>query len=253
MVEVRWWWWWWWESIFIECLLGPIIKRALQIGSTYHTNPVKKVMLSPLYKTGSWAQRALCTRVEPGVWHWMWAWVNSRFKKWVQEEKVSVCARVCLPYHALSYFLSARDRRFKSLEDCGATRWEGLGSLNHCVEEKPTPHCHPQLTGTTIGLKHWIWKLTFLFAGVIIPLGHVRGHRERQLWLNGTFPMVPKIDSLAWASTLFTRLRLFLVKTHHQWTDLPFLNLFQKLCCRHWRQFLIGVPKISWALSAQLE
>lgn len=256
MVEVKWWWWWWWESIFIECLLGPIIKRALQIGSTYHTNPVKKVMLSPLYKTGSWAQRAPCTQVEPGAWYWAWAWVKSRFKTWVQKGKVyvCVCACVCL-IHALLYFLPVRDKRFKSLRELWSHKMEGSWvpeSLCGGETRAPLSH-HPQLTGTTIGLKHWIWKLTFLFAGVTICLGHVRGHRERQLWLDGTFHMVPKIHSLAWASTVFTRLRLFLVKTHHQRTDLPLLNVFQKLCCKHWRQFLIGVPKIFWALSAQLE
>ena len=66
-----------------------------------------------------------------------------------------VCVRVCLPYHALLYFLSARDRRFKSLENCGATRWKVLGSLNHCMEEKPAPHRPP----TTHRNYYWVETL----------------------------------------------------------------------------------------------
>lgn len=112
-------------------------------------------------------------------------------------EGKGLCARACVfLIHALLYLLPVRDKRFKSLENCGATRWKGLGSLNHYVEEKPTPPLPPLTTHRNY---YWVetLKLTFLFAGVIIPLGCVRGHRERQLWLDGTFHMVPKIYSLA--------------------------------------------------------
>lgn len=122
------WWWWRWESIFTECFLCPITKKALQIWSTYLTNPIKEVILSPPYRTGNWALRALCTQVELGDWHWMWAWVKPRFKKWVLRGKGYMCVCVVCAHtrmhliHTLLYFLLDGGKRFKSLRNCGATR-----------------------------------------------------------------------------------------------------------------------------------
>ena len=78
-------------------------------------------------------------------------------------EGKSVCVRVCGVrsharvhlIHTRLYFLLDGDKRFKSLRNRGATRCKGLRSLNHCVEE------NLPLTGTSAGLKHWIWGLTF--------------------------------------------------------------------------------------------